>query len=73
MEIRIPKPDIKCPKCGQKINDFLISGHTFDNIEIKVDCIICGHCFNLDVVFEDDPLFCNCEICKQLNLIKDEV
>lgn len=71
MEIRLPKPDIKCVQCGQRINNFVIDGRTESNIEIYSNCSNCGHDIFIDVIFEEDPILCNCDLCKKLNIDKD--
>ena len=76
MEIRLPKIDIKCPNCGSDNLNFFNDGwHKLDIDEILIDsdCNNCETKFQIKLIFEDEQTFCNCEICKQLNLIKDEV
>lgn len=64
MIIKLPKPDITCPDCKSK--DIRIY-KTHDAFE----CNDCGYGHTIDIVFEDEQTFCNCELCKTLNLIKD--
>lgn len=71
MEIILHKPKIICPECGTKIESFCIDGLTVDTITIFSDCDNCGADIDINVKFEDDPLFCNCKTCKQLNIDKD--
>ena len=74
MEIRLPKIDIKCLDCGSyNLNFFNDGWHKLDIDEILIDsdCNNCGGEFKVKLIFEDDPLFCNCETCKQLNIDKD--
>ena len=75
MIIKLPKPDIKCPECrSDNLNYFIESRFQSDinNIIINVDCNNCGIFFELKLNFEEDPLFCNCDICKKLMIDKDD-
>lgn len=66
MEIRIPKPCLKCPGCGSKIDKFTIEGP--ENYAALISsCDNCGAETEFDLIFEDDPKLCNCEVCKKLN------
>ena len=70
MEIRLPIPEIKCPSCGSDNLNFFNDGFhklDFDEILIDSDCNNCGIDFKIKLIFEEDPLFCNCEVCKKIN------
>ena len=70
MEIRLPKPDIKCLACGSDNLNFFNDGFhklDFDEILIDSDCNNCGIDFKIKLIFEEDLLFCNCEVCKKIN------
>ena len=67
MKIKLPKPKITCPKCGNNIESFCIEGVSIDTTTIYSDCNKCGAATDIDVKFEEDHLFCNCEFCKKIN------
>lgn len=73
MEIKLPKIDIKCTNCSSdNLNYFIESRFQLDinNIIINVDCNNCGIFFELNLKFEDEQTFCNCDLCKKLMVDK---
>ena len=61
MEIRIPKPTLKCPEC---MSENIKLDHGTTTLYYLCEC---GNAGTVKITFEDDPLFCNCEICKKIN------
>jgi transcription elongation factor Elf1 len=68
MKIRLPKPDINCPNCGSK-----------DKIDCGVEqvkkgmsiywffqCKACGEQYDINLVFEEEPKICDCEVCEKI-------
>lgn len=64
MIIKLPKPT--CPDCKSK-NIRIYSSNQY------CECNNCGADFLIDIVWQDEQTFCNCDLCKTLNLIKYEV
>ena len=64
MEIRLPKPDIKCPQCGSNNFDLILFG---DREILCYFCLNCEYGEGINIILEEDPLFCNCEVCKKIN------
>lgn len=69
MKIRLPKPDIKCPVCDSPFKIDCGIEHIKKGMSLRwfFECKDCGNQYNKKFVFEEDPLFCNCEVCKKIN------
>lgn len=61
MIIKLPKPT--CPDCKSKNIRIYSDNHMFE-------CNNCGGDYIIDIVWEEDQTFCNCELCKKLMVDK---
>ena len=61
MIIKLQKPT--CPDCKSK-NIRIYSDNQY------FECNNCGGDYVIDIIWEDEQKFCNCELCKSLNLTK---